>query len=75
MGKKHGKGVLYLNTGDKYEGYFIEDKREGKGIYTWKCGSKWEGSFVNGALHGKGIYYPVNNENPFECEYRNGLLI
>ena len=34
-GKKHGKGVCIWKNGNRYEGYFVNNKREGHGVFTW----------------------------------------
>ena len=31
-GLREGKGIMYYTNGDRYEGYFRNDKPEGKGI-------------------------------------------
>jgi len=37
-GKRHGKGILILANGSKYEGNFLRGKQTGKGKYTWPSG-------------------------------------
>ena len=58
---KKYKGIHYYTNepykGDKYDGYFKDDKFEGEGIYYWKDGEKYEGYWKNGKREGKGIYY------------------
>ena len=54
---KNGKGLLiHLDTGDKYNGTFKDNKLTGYGIYLWNNGDSYEGDFVNGNMHGKGVY-------------------
>ena len=38
-----GRGILYLNNGNKYEGHFNNDLKEGKGIYYFNNGDRYEG--------------------------------
>ena len=35
-GYREGKGILWFNSGAKYEGDFIKSKFKGKGTYYWK---------------------------------------
>jgi hypothetical protein len=45
----HGFGVYrYFESGDRYEGNFIEGKRHGLGIFLWGNGDKYTGNFENG---------------------------
>ena len=37
-----GKGIYYLNNGDKFEGEYKNDKAEGKGIYNYNNGDKYD---------------------------------
>ena len=73
-GKMEGKGIFYLNNGDRYEGDWKNDKYDGKGIYyynnePWK-GDRYEGDWKNGKKEGKGIYY-YNSGNRYEGDYKN----
>jgi hypothetical protein len=34
--KREGKGIMYYNCGDKYEGEYKNDEKDGKGIYISK---------------------------------------
>ena len=52
----HGKGVWSHLEGDRYEGFFENDKKHGQGTYKYSDGSTYEGSFENGLFHGRGIY-------------------
>ena len=72
-GLKEGKGIIYFNNGDRYEGDFRNDKFEGKGIY-YKSGDRYEGDYRNGKREGKGIYY-YNNGKKEICNYLNGVKI
>ena len=61
-GIPEGKGIMYWNNGDSYEGEWKNDKKEGKGIYYWKDGDIYEGDFKNGLSEGKGIFYYNNGD-------------
>ena len=47
---REGKGIMYYNNGDRYEGNWKNDKKEGKGIYYYNNGKKKEGIWKNGEL-------------------------
>lgn len=51
-----GYGIYTWDTGDKYEGYFVNAFREGYGKYTWADGATHEGYWKNGQQHGTGTY-------------------
>ena len=38
---------MFHSNGDKYEGYWIEDKAEGKGTYTHYNGSRYSGYWLD----------------------------
>ena len=73
-GIREGKGVLYLNDGNRYEGEFKNDKKEGKGIYYWNSGlwkgDRYEGDWKNNNKDGKGIYY-FSNGNKYDGDWKN----
>jgi len=74
-GLREGKGILYGDNGDKYEGDFRNDKKEGKGIYYWNIepfkGDRYEGDFKNDKKEGKGFMY-YHDGDRYEGDYRNG---
>lgn len=39
---QQGHGVMYYYNGDKYDGYWQQDKRQGKGKYTFAGGAYYE---------------------------------
>lgn len=51
-GKWHGRGVLQLKNGDKFDGSFHQGVKFGRGKFTWADGS----------------YYEVRPSAPFEKE-------
>ena len=67
-----GKGSLFLNNGDKYEGEFNNDKFNGFGTYFWKDGTKYNGYWKNGVMSGKGtmLYF---NGNKYTGNWVNNL--
>ena len=71
--KKNGKGkIKYIQTGDEYEGDFLNDQITGTGRYIWSNKCEYEGGFLNGEMHGKGKY-KWNDGNEYEGTYVNGV--
>ncbi|MGL4948649.1 MAG: hypothetical protein ACRC42_04735, partial [Mycoplasma sp.] len=56
-GRRHGKGVLYYTSGEKFDGEFVNGNREGKGVFYWADGSRWEGVFRENEMDGEGMFY------------------
>ncbi len=54
--QRHGHGIFYFNTGDVYDGGWVEDKMQGQGIYKWPNGTKYEGNFSAGVMYGEGKF-------------------
>ena len=73
-GVPEGKGIMYWNNGDRYEGDWKNDKIEGKGIYYYNNGDRYEGDWKNGKREGKGIAY-YNNGDREMGDYLNGKEI
>ena len=46
-GVPEGKGIMYWNNGDVYEGDWKNDKRKGEGITSKKNGDRYEGEWKN----------------------------
>jgi hypothetical protein len=58
-----GKGTyLWAETGNKYEGAFVNGEMTGKGKYTCKSGDLYEGDYINGARQGQGKYIWANGD-------------
>ena len=43
---RDGKGIMYYNNGDRYEGDFRNDKKDGKGIYYYNNGDRSMGVII-----------------------------
>ena len=56
-----GKGILYFNNGNKYDGEFKNGLREGKGILYYNNGDKYEGYWKNDEKEGSRGPYQVKN--------------
>lgn len=69
----HGQGILTFKDGNKYEGFFVMDKREGHGKYIWTDGRIYDGEWKNGKQHGKGLYIKYGEQR--YGEWDNGKRI
>ena len=73
-GIREGKGILYLNNGNRYEGYWKNDNKNdnknGIGNMYLKKGDRYEGEWKNGKFEGKGIKY-WNKGDRYEGEWKN----
>lgn len=43
----HGKGYYFFDTGERFEGDFLEGKKSGTGIYKFLNGNIYEGEYFN----------------------------
>lgn len=56
-GRPHGRGsARFIESGNRYEGEFVNGFRQGRGVYTWPSGARYEGEFANDAFNGRGVY-------------------
>ncbi|MBI5540792.1 MAG: hypothetical protein HY951_12080 [Bacteroidia bacterium] len=53
---ENGKGVYIFNTGDKYEGEFVNSHLNGFGKYTDVNGNVYTGDFKDDKFSGKGMF-------------------
>jgi len=65
MGQMSGKGLLTLNSGDKYEGQFLKSKFHGVGCLNIN-GIQMDGKWQNGVREGK-FTVMAGNELGDEC--------
>ena len=63
--------VKIYENGDKYKGFFKDNKKEGKGKYFYKNGNIYEGDFKNDISEGKGVFYFVGG-NKYIGDFKNG---
>lgn len=61
------------DNGDKYVGYFLNNKRHGQGTYYSNSGSRYEGEWKEGEQHGQGTYYWANG-NRYVGSFVNGNM-
>ena len=43
----NGYGVYVWESGEKYEGFWKNDKKNGQGTYTWASGTVKKGKWIN----------------------------
>merc|ERR1711865_374118 len=56
-GDRQGKGKMTYNSGNYYEGGFVDGKFEcDQGVYHWADGDEYEGSWKAGERDGKGRF-------------------
>jgi hypothetical protein len=54
-GKPQGQGtMIFIETGDIYEGRFYDGSFYGQGKYIWSNGNRYEGNYKEGKMCGKG---------------------
>ena len=71
-GERHGQGKMTYDSGNYYEGGFVNDQFEGdKGIYHWADGDEYEGSWKDGERHGVGIFRSADGTTEYST-YENG---
>lgn len=73
---RFGFGVYVFPSGDRYEGYFKDQKLNGFGYYTEARGNKYTGEFKDNKFHGVGKYESMDGTyyiGQFENGIRQGL--
>jgi len=66
-------GVLYYNTGERYEGEWEDNKKNGHGILYYANGDVYEAIWKNGNVNGKGKLYRTERKKKQDEELKNGL--
>ena len=61
-GIREGKGIMYYNNGDRYEGEWKNDDTHGKGIYYYSNGSREMGDYADGIEIGKHVILTSSGE-------------
>jgi hypothetical protein len=57
---KHGRGVFIWkgeNSGQQYEGEWLDDTWSGQGVFTWPDGERYEGGFQDDQRSGRGVQW------------------
>ncbi len=68
--KRHGKGVMYYQNGEKYDGKWKDDKRAGHGVMFYQSGSKYDGEWENDQRNGQGVYICPDGDK-YDGEWKN----
>ncbi len=68
----NGNGVVVLQSGDSYEGGFIDGNFSGRGVYKYAAGGSYEGELLKGAFHGKGKI-TFSNGDTYEGDFQFGV--
>lgn len=71
-----GFGEYTWVSGEKYTGFWLNDKRNGWGYNYFDTGNEYEGTWRNNLKHGVGMHSFVNGEKyigPFRNDFRDGF--
>ncbi len=74
-GMATGTGIALLDTGSRYEGEWLANKRHGEGVFYWSDGQRYEGTYEGDTRNGLGTYYWPNGEKytgQWKEDKRNG---
>ena len=69
---RHGRGLFKWADGEKYIGYWANNKREGPGLNYYSNGNLYVGMYKNGKKEGKGKYKWKNGDF-YEGMWKNGV--
>ena len=71
-GNRQGLGKMTYDSGNYYEGGFLDDKFHGdQGTYHWSDGDEFIGEWNDGERHGKGAFRNADGSVEFSA-YENG---
>ena len=70
-GQKEGFGVFLDSKGNKYVGYWRNDKFNGKGRLLSVKGDYFEGYFKDGIIEGQGMFYSKNIGYKYLGDFKN----
>ena len=69
------KAIVYYSNGERYEGYFLNNKMHGFGAYYFAEGNSFTGNFTNGKFDGTGKYFYENGLITKYITYQNGKAV
>ena len=72
--RRHGRGVMDYDYGERYDGEWSEDQRSGRGVLTWSGGERYRGEFAPGGFHGRGAFH-FRNGRLFEGTWAGGAPV
>jgi len=70
---RNGIGVWVWDSGNKYEGEFINGKRTGYGTFTFANGDIYTGNFLDGKFSGHGKYTYADGD-VYDGQWQNGKM-
>ena len=65
-----GYGTKHFDSGNRYEGDFVNGRFHGLGVYHFADGGRYEGEFQNDCFHGRGTLIYANGDR-YEGEFQN----
>ena len=69
------KGKVFFKNGERYDGYFVNNKMHGFGTYYFPTGNSFTGTFSNGKFDGTGKYFYDNGLITEIITYKNNEII
>jgi hypothetical protein len=69
---RHGKGLMIWPSGDRYEGWYKDNREDGLGTFTWSTGDRYEGSWKQGKPHGLGVKTNADGTLFHEGQWKDG---
>lgn len=70
---RNGIGVYIWDSGNTYEGNFINGKRTGQGTFTFANGDIYTGDFLDGKFSGHGRYTYADGD-VYDGRWQNGKM-
>ena len=68
-----GRGICRFDSGDRYEGDYVNGIMTGSGIYRWANGGSYEGDWVDGKRTGKGVHR-LSDGSIYEGDWVDGKM-
>jgi len=68
-------GKVFFRNGERYEGYFYQNKMNGFGTYYFPTGNSFTGTFNNGQFDGTGKYFYDNGLISEIITYQNNKIV
>ena len=69
---REGYGIQLWTDGNKYDGYWKDDKAHGKGKFYYNNGDYFEGDWVQNVTTGYGVFVNLNG-NKYEGQWLNDI--
>ena len=69
---KHGKGKYKWDSGDVYDGNWVDGNMTGIGTYVWSNGNKYEGDWLNDTRTGSGTFTWADDGTKYVGSWKDG---